>query len=278
MFREGDLVELIPLFKSKKGNKFILRITKGKKFSTKYGDIELDSLIGRDPGIVVKTHLGYSFIALDPALASKVKSTKVFRFETQIIYPRDWGLIIAFSNIRSGSRVVEIGTGSGAFTAFLSEIVGKEGKIWSYDVDESRLKNAEKNLKTILKDQENVVLKKFEFEKGIEETNVDVVFIDVPEPWKIIKSAWCSLRPGGFLIVYVPTYNQVQKTVIELIINGFVDIKVIEGFIREIQYKPYAIRPEMKGYLFSAYIIFSRKSFVIPYKLYRELIEFYKEY
>ncbi len=270
MFKEGQSVELIPIFKTKKQERFIVKISRGEKFSCKYGNINLEELIGKDPGVVVETHLGYKFVALEPTLSTKIRSRRIFNYKTQIIYPRDWGLIIAFSNIRSGSKIIEIGTGSGAFTAFLSEIVGEKGYIWSYDVDIDRLKTARKNLEMMVS-LKNYTLKLYTEVEGITERNVDTVFIDIPEPWLHIKNAWRSLKPGGFLVIYVPTFNQVKKTLETLIKNAFVDIKVIEGFTREIQYKPYAIRPEMKGYLFSAFIIFSRKSFVIPKKLYDEL-------
>ena len=46
--------------------------------------------------------------------------------------------------------------------------------------------------------------------------------------------------------------------------HGFIDIHIKEGFIRDIQVKPYAIRPEIKGYYFSAFIIFAKKSMIIP--------------
>ncbi len=270
MFREGQSVELIPIFKTKKQERFIVKISKEEKFSSKYGDINLEKLIGKEPGAIVESHLGYKFVALEPTLATKIRSRRIFKYKTQIIYPRDWGLIIAFSNIRSGSKIIEIGTGSGAFTAFLSEIVGEKGHIWSYDVDIDRIKTAERNLEMMVS-LRNYTLKLYTEKEGIGEENVDAVFIDIPEPWLQVKNAWRSLKPGGFLIVYVPTFNQVQRTIEALIKNAFVDIRVIEGFTREIQYKPYAIRPEMQGYLFSAYIIFSRKSFVIPKKLYEEL-------
>ena len=75
------------------------------------------------------------------------------------------------------------------------------------------------------------------------------------------------------MIIYVPTYNQVEKTLRALIRNGYIDIKIKENIVRDVQPKPYAIRPELKGYYFSAFIIFARKSLVIPLWMIRDLIK-----
>ena len=272
IFQEGDFVELLAIDPKRRGYRFILKLAKGEKTSTHYGEIFHDEVIGKVPGSIVESSLKLPFLAMKPTLFTKIKNSRYFRFTTQIIYPRDWGLIIAFSNIKNGSRIVEIGTGSGALTIFLSSIVGEEGHIWSYEVDPKRLKIAEENLNN-LAPYKNYTLKLFDPRKGVEEHEVDAVFIDIPEPWTVIKDAWYALVPSGFLIVYIPTFNQLKRIVKDVIINGFVDLKVIEGFTREIQWKPYAIRPQIESYVFSAYILFCRKSYFIPRKLFEELRE-----
>jgi len=270
VFREGDFVELIPITSRKKSHRFVVKLVRGEKISTHYGDIRHDQIIGLNPGSIVRSNIGYAFIALKPNLYSKIKNSKSFKFATQIIYPRDWGLIIAFSNIQNGSKIIELGTGSGALTLFLSNVIGPSGHIWSYDINPERLRIAERNLKELAVFQ-NYTLKVYEPSKGVEERDVDVVFIDIPEPWSVIKDAWYALSPSGFLIVYIPTFNQLQRVIQEVIRHGFVDLKVIEGFTREIQWKPYAIRPHLESYVFSAYLLFSRKSYFIPRKLLEEL-------
>jgi len=270
VFREGDFVELLVIEPERRSHRFVLKLVKGGKTSTHYGDIYHDEIIGKFPGSIVKSKTEYHFLVLRPTLYSEIKNSRVFRFATQIIYPRDWGLIIAFSDIHNGSKVVELGTGSGALTLFLSRIVGDKGYIWSYDVDPKRLEIAKENLNN-LSPYKNYTLKLYDPNRGIEERDVDAVFIDIPEPWVVVKEAWYALSHGGFLIVYIPTFNQLKRVVNEVIRNGFVDLKVIEGFTREIQWKPYAIRPHIESYVFSAYILFSKKSYFIPRKLFEEL-------
>ena len=266
VFQEEDFVTLIPLFKTKKEVRYVLRLRRDDIFQCKYGSIKHNDILGKAPGTVVKSHMGFSFIALPSDLSDIIRNYRKFRYVTQVIYPRDWGLILAFGDILPNEKIVEIGTGSGAFLAFLARRIGDEGWIYSYEKDPERAKIAIKNLESMNIPKRYTIKVKDVANEGIDERNVDTVFIDVPEPWKIIKHAWCALKPGGKIIIYVPTYNQVEKTLKELMSQGFVDIKIKEGFIRDIQVKPYAIRPELKGYYFSAFIIFGKKSMVIPWR------------
>ena len=44
--------------------------------------------------------------------------------------------------------------------------------------------------------------------EGIDETDLDRVLLDMPEPHKVIEAAGKALRPGGILLAYLPTINQ----------------------------------------------------------------------
>jgi len=271
IFNEGDVVTLIPLFKSKGDVRYVLKLEKNGVFQCRHGVIKHNDIIGKMPGTVIRTHLGYSFVVLQALLPDMIKNYREFKYVTQVIYPRDWGLIVAFSDIKVGDIIVEIGTGSGALLAFLAYRVGEKGWIYSYERDPERAKKALENIKNMKVPQRYTIKIKDVAESGIDERNVDVIFIDIPEPWTVIKHCWCALKPGGRIIVYVPTYNQVEKVLRELMYQGFIDISIREGFIREIQIKPYAIRPKLKGYYFSAFIIFARKSMIIPLQYIFEL-------
>lgn len=272
-FREGDFVSLFPLFKTKKEIKFVIKLKRGQVFHSKYGVIHHDNIIGKYYGSVIASHLNYNFVALPAKLYEIVHNYKQFKFITQIIYPRDWAIISVFADIKRGDKIVEIGTGTGAFLLYLVRMIGDSGIVYSYEKDAERAKIAKRNLDELGIKDGYVIKVRDVIRDGIDEKNVDVVFIDLPEPWLVIKQAWCALRPGGKLVVYIPTFNQLEKTVIELMRHGFIDIEIKEGFLRNIQVKPYAIRPELKGYYFSAYIIFARKSFVIPLSYIKDLIK-----
>jgi len=46
---------------------------------------------------------------------------------------------------------------------------------------------------------------------GIDETELDRVVLDLPEPWRVVKHAEAALRPGGILVAYLPTVGQVAQ-------------------------------------------------------------------
>ena len=46
---------------------------------------------------------------------------------------------------------------------------------------------------------------------GIDETGLDRVVLDLPEPWRVVKHAEAALRPGGILVAYLPTVGQVAQ-------------------------------------------------------------------
>ena len=43
---------------------------------------------------------------------------------------------------------------------------------------------------------------------GIDETGLDRVLLDMPEPHNVVEAAGAALRPGGILLAYLPTINQ----------------------------------------------------------------------
>ena len=123
---------------------YMVKVEAGKSFHTHKGFIKLDELIGKEFGAVVQSSLGIEFTALKPSLTDYImKSSR----KTQITYPKDAALIVMFSGIGPGSRVVESGTGTGALTTALAHYVKPEGRVYSYELREEFQKNAEKNLK-----------------------------------------------------------------------------------------------------------------------------------
>jgi len=251
--------ENIVLIHRRKLKRLCVNVKPDQKIHTQWGVISTNDIIGKSPGSIVRTHLGEELVVFRPLLYEKIEHGRIFRYATQIVRPRDWGLIISFSNIRPGSIIVEIGAGSGAFTAFLCEIVQPNGFVYAYERIEERAKIAEENLLKLGVPKLYQIKVKDPSVDGIDEKNVDTVFVDIPEPWTIVRVAYESLKPGGMLICYVPTYNQIHRLLIELNTCRFFDIKIIDHFYREIQADPNAIRPLLKSYVFSAFIIFARK-------------------
>jgi tRNA (adenine57-N1/adenine58-N1)-methyltransferase len=249
---EGDYVLLY--MSSRKT--YLVKVEAGKSFHTHKGFLKFDDLIGRDYGSRVLSSLSVEFTVLKPLLRDFImKSVR----KTQITYPKDIALIVMFSGIGSGSRVVEAGTGTGALTTALAYYVKPSGKVYSYEIREEFLETAEKNLKRAgLIDF--VELKNKDVTIGIDESNVDSVILDLAAPWLVVSHALNALKPCGTIVSFSPTIDQVVKTVEALNENGFVDTETVECLMRGMQTERGKTRPQtlMTGH--TGYITFSRKA------------------
>jgi len=235
---------------------YLIQVEKGKSFHTHKGYIQLDSLIGKEYGTRLTSSLGVEFVALKPLL-----SDFVFKAQrrTQISYPKDVALIVMFSGIGPGSRVVEAGTGAGALTTALAHYVKLDGKVYSYEVRPEFLETARKNLsRANLLDY--VELKNKDITTGIDESGIDVVVLDLATPWLVIPHAFSALKGSGTLVSFSPTIDQAVKTVEALQQAHFIDIHTVECIMRRMQTERGKTRPEtlMTGH--TGYITFARKS------------------
>ncbi|MEM2016056.1 MAG: tRNA (adenine-N1)-methyltransferase [Nitrososphaerota archaeon] len=248
---EGDTV----LFMTEKKKKYMVKIVRGKKYHASEGYVDLSELLGKRYGCKVKSNTGFTWVALKPTILDYVLH---YPRITQIIYPKDLGYIILVGGVRPGSRVVEAGTGSGVLTTILASYVAPTGKVYSYDVEEEYLENARKNLDKLSLLQ-YVELKHGNVEKDVAEKEVDSFILDVPEPWKAIKSAYSALRDGGIFVSVSPTIEQVIETVETLRKEGFEDISTVEILSREMRVKKGMTRPVHIMHAHTCYITTARK-------------------
>jgi len=249
---EGDLV-LLCLQPRKT---YMVKVEAGKTFHTHKGYIKLDDLIGKEFGATFQSSLGAQFTALKPSLTDFImKSSR----NTQITYPKDAALIVMFSGIGPGSRVVESGTGTGALTTALAHYVKPNGKVYTYELRKEFQKNAEKNLKrgNLL---DYVELKSGDVTTGIEERDLDAVVLDLATPWLVIPHAYEALKPAGTLVSFSPTIDQVVKATEALRENNFILIETVECIMRAMQVERGKTRPQtlMTGH--TGYITHARKA------------------
>ena len=106
-------------------------------------------------------------------------------------------------------ELLKLGTGSGGLTSALAKYVSPNGKVYSYDNKEKHQKVARKNLEK-LGLAEFVEFKIRDAAEGFDETEIDSVILDLPNPWDIIPETYKALMGGGILLIFVPTYAQVN--------------------------------------------------------------------
>jgi len=235
---------------------YMVKVEAEKAFHTHKGYVKLDELIGMDFGMTVQSSLGAEFVALEPSLSDYImKSSR----KTQITYPKDAALIVMFSGISCGSRVVEAGTGTGALTTALAHYIKPEGRVYSYEIREEFQKVAEKNLSRA-EVAKFVELKSGDVTLGIEERNVDAVVLDLATPWLVVPHARAALRASGILVSFSPTIDQIVKTVEALNEHDFVSIETVECLMRGMQVERGKTRPQtlMTGH--TGYITQARKT------------------
>ena len=228
----------------------------GQTFHTHKGYLKLDELIGKEYGEPIKSSLGIYFTTLKPSLTDYImKSSR----NTQIIYPKDAALIVMFSGIGPGSRVVESGTGTGSLTTALVHYVGPTGKVYTYELRPEFQKNAAKNLQRS-KLNDYVEMKSGDVTvTGYEERDVDAVILDLAVPWLVVPYAYTALKPSGIIVSFSPTIDQVVKTTEALKENGFVFIETVECLMRSMQVERGKTRPNTMMTGHTGYITHARK-------------------
>jgi tRNA (adenine57-N1/adenine58-N1)-methyltransferase len=235
---------------------WIVRPSDTPKLHTHLGILDTKELIGKQFGIHVKTTLGDELLVLRPTLEDMVMK---FARHTQVIYPKDIGLILAKSGIHSGSYVLEAGTGSGAATAALAYIVQPQGHVYSYDVNEDFQEVARKNLQKLgLLDF--VTLKSKDAKQGFDEKDAHIALIDVGDPWELVRCARESLEPSGILVSVTPTTNQAEKLVEKMKDEDFAAIDTIEILLRNLEARAGMTRPSGRMIGHTAYVTFGRKT------------------
>ena len=249
--RPGDLAELVGL----RHKHFIITLKEGGIFQTHRGVLKHDDLIGLPWGSRVYSHLGSPFFLLQPSLADILRDMPR---NTQILYPKDIGFILVTLGIGPGQRVIEAGTGSGSMTTALAYAVGPDGSVISYEEREAMQSLAKKNL-TRLGLAERVTFKMRDISEGMDETDVDAFFLDVPAPYDYIPQVRATLKPGGFFCSLIPTFNQIEKLLRALHRNHFAFIEVCEILLRYYKPNPSRLRPTDRMVAHTGFLVFARR-------------------
>jgi tRNA (adenine57-N1/adenine58-N1)-methyltransferase len=185
-----------------KDRHYLLTLVAAATFHTHAGVIAHDDIIGGEEGRTIVGSTGRKFLVLRPTLSDIV--LKMPR-GAQVIYPKDLGAILIAADIGPGQRVLEAGVGSGA----LSMTVLRAGAtVVGYELRDDFAQRAIANVTATLGADAPYRVEIRDVTEGIDETDLDRILLDMPEPHKVIAAAATALRPGGILLAYLPTINQ----------------------------------------------------------------------
>ena len=246
----GDLVQLI----DNKGRRYQAVLEPGKEFHSHSGFIPHEDIIGQPEGCTVKTTRHQPFLIVRPTLADFVY--KMPR-GAQVIYPKDLGPILMLADIYPGCRVLESGVGSGALSMTMlragADIVG-------YELREDFADRAQKNVRSFLGEE---AMGRYRVElrncyDGIDETGLDRVVLDLPEPWQVVPHAEQALRPGGIFVAYCPSIIQVSQLRQVLERHRFFECRTLEVMNRGWYVEGAAVRPDHRMVAHTGFLTHAR--------------------
>ncbi len=246
----GDLVFLLG------GDRkpFFLRAQDGGELQTHHGVVPHASILGQPWGTEARSHLGYLFLILPPTLHDILL---YLRRQSQIIFPKDLGYILLRLSAGPGKTILEAGTGSGGLTTALAWMVGREGRVVSYDRREDMQLLARQNLERVGLEPQ-VTLKLKDISGGFDETEADALFLDLPDPHLYLPQARAALCNGAPLGAILPTANQVSDLIGALEQHSFGFIEACEIMLRFYKTVPARIRPVDRMVAHTGYLVFAR--------------------
>ena len=249
-FREGEQVLLIDT----KKRRYLLTLTEGKEFHSHSGTVGHDAVIGSPEGTSFRSSHGMYYTAIRPTLADFI-----FKMPrgAQVIYPKDLGALLMLADIFPGARVLESGVGSGALSMTMlragADIVG-------YELREDFASRAVKNVTGFLGEE---VLDRYRVEQrdcyeGIDETDLDRVVLDLPEPWQVVKHAERALHPGGLIVAYTPQITQAVQLRETLAASAFGMAETMEVLHRAWHIEGQSVRPDHRMVAHTGFLTHAR--------------------
>ena len=249
-FAAGEQVLLIDA----KKRRYLVILTAGKEFHSHSGIVAHDDVIGAAEGTAFRSTHGMTYLAIRPTLADFI--LKMPR-GAQVIYPKDLGPILMLADIFPGARVLESGIGSGALSMTLlragADIVG-------YELREDFAARATKNVAAFLGEG---VLDRYRVEHrdcydGIDETDLDRIVLDLPEPWQVVKHAARALHPGGIFLAYTPQITQAAQLREALVESSFGMAETVEVLQRGWHIEGLSVRPDHRMVAHTGFLTHAR--------------------
>lgn len=246
------------LFDSK-SRRYMVSLSPGGEFHTHSGPVSHDEILGQPEGVTVRSALGARYLVVRPTLAEVV--LKMPR-GAQVIYPKDLGPILMLGDVFPGAVVFESGLGSGALSMALLR-AGAE--VTGYELRADFAARATANVVGFLGEevQQRYKVSVRDCYEGIEppEGSVDRydrMFLDLPEPWRVLPHGAKVLRPGGILLSYLPTIGQVSTLRAEMDRYGFGLAETLEVLQRSWHVEGASVRPDHRMVAHTGFLTVAR--------------------
>lgn len=223
-----------------KGRRYLVTLATDGEFHSHAGYVPHAEIIGADEGVTVRSTRGARLTVFRPTLADFV--LKMPR-GAQVVYPKDLGPILMLADISPGVRVLESGVGSGALSMAL---LRAGADVTGYEIRDDFANRARANVEGFLGAEAagRYRVESRDCYEGIDETALDRVVLDLPEPWQVVKHAERALRSGGLLVAYTPSIVQASQLREALHGAAFAMAGTVEVLQRTWHVEGTAVRPD----------------------------------
>jgi tRNA (adenine57-N1/adenine58-N1)-methyltransferase len=147
--------------------------------------------------------------------------------------------------------------GSGALSTTL---LRAGATVHGYELREEFANRAQRNVRDFLGPEalERYTVELRDCYEGIDETDLDRVVLDLPEPWRVVPHAAKALHPGGILVAYTPSIVQASQLREALAGNGFEMAETLEVLNRTWHVDGAAVRPDHRMVAHTGFLTHAR--------------------
>ncbi|XP_073484892.1 tRNA (adenine(58)-N(1))-methyltransferase, mitochondrial isoform X2 [Aquarana catesbeiana] len=217
-FSPGDL--LLAEYKRKHHSVFkkMFLLKPHGKLVSNWGAISNEDIMGKLPGQRLQTSTGHTFLLRRPSLEEYVCFMKR---GPNISYPKDIAAMMMVMDVSPGDVVLEAGSGSGAFSLFLSRAVGSDGAVYSFEVRADHHEVAKRNFSNWRKawqirsgrtwpDNVRFINKSVtDAVPDIKSVAFDAAALDMLNPQVALPVITRNLKPGAVCAAYIANITQV---------------------------------------------------------------------
>lgn len=250
------------LFIDSKEREYLRTLKAGNRMSLHGGLLPADQVIGIPEGSLVRNSTNDAFWVFRPTFAHLIPNLPR---RAQVIYPKDIGFMLLWGDVFPGASVVEIGAGPGSLAIALLRAIGPTGTLTTVEIREDHCDMARENVAKFFGEAPNWHLVVGDAYAGLDIQDADRLFIDVPEPWRVLPHAVHTLRPGGVIVSYSPTMIQVKSFVDELRASPcFTAVEVMENLVRGWHVKGLSVRPDHRMVAHTGFLTIARRTSLDP--------------
>ena len=238
--------------------KILIHLHSGQKFFLKEGDEEFHTQYGlitakelNSEKEIIESNKKEKFRQIVPSFSDLLET---FQRGPQVIVQKDIGLILAKTGVNKNFAVVDAGGGTG-FLCFSLANVCKEITVYEINPEHYNILSKNKQLLSL----KNINLKQEDVYQRIAEKELDLITLDLPEPWRVTNHAEKALKMGGYLVVYLPNLTQVQEFLDSTKKTKIKVLETIELLERKWKIEDKIMRPEHEMLGHTGFLTFCRK-------------------